>query len=243
MIHQIISDIHLDFHCDNGISYAKSLSGNADVLIIAGDLFTGTSYRPYYPFMDIICAKYSHIVYVTGNHEYYWNTPEHVTDELDAICNKYHNFNWLDKSSVVINTQRYIGCTLWFQNKKDHYKYESLLNDFNLIRNFKPWVYEENERCIKYITSHMSKDDIVVVHHLPSYRSVAPIYSISALNRFFVCDIESDILEVQPKLFIHGHSHESMDYMLDNTRVICNPFGYVGEELNDKYNEECIVKM
>ena len=32
-----------------------------------------------------------------------------------------------------------------------------------------------------------------------------------------------------PKLIVHGHTHRRMDYMLGDTRVICNPRGYPGE--------------
>jgi hypothetical protein len=31
------------------------------------------------------------------------------------------------------------------------------------------------------------------------------------------------------KLFVHGHMHDSFDYMIDNCRVICEPYGYSHE--------------
>ncbi|MFL9499143.1 metallophosphoesterase [Rhodopseudomonas palustris] len=34
-----------------------------------------------------------------------------------------------------------------------------------------------------------------------------------------------------PALWVHGHVHESWDYAIGETRVICNPRGYLGENL------------
>ena len=32
------------------------------------------------------------------------------------------------------------------------------------------------------------------------------------------------------KLWTHGHTHEDFDYMVGDTRVVCNPRGYIGYE-------------
>ena len=37
---------------------------------------------------------------------------------------------------------------------------------------------------------------------------------------------ESDPLERQPALWIHGHMHDPVDVVLGQTRVLCNPAGY-----------------
>ena len=37
------------------------------------------------------------------------------------------------------------------------------------------------------------------------------------------------IEERQPALWVHGHTHDSCDYRVGNTRVICNPRGYENE--------------
>ena len=34
----------------------------------------------------------------------------------------------------------------------------------------------------------------------------------------------------QIKLWTHGHVHDDFDYMINETRVICNPRGYIGSE-------------
>jgi hypothetical protein len=40
----------------------------------------------------------------------------------------------------------------------------------------------------------------------------------------------------QIKLWTHGHTHELFDYMIGDTRVVCNPRGYINyEELADTF--------
>jgi Icc-related predicted phosphoesterase len=40
------------------------------------------------------------------------------------------------------------------------------------------------------------------------------------------------ILEHQPRLWINCHTHESFDYEIGKTRVVCNPRGYASTEEN-----------
>ena len=42
-------------------------------------------------------------------------------------------------------------------------------------------------------------------------------------------DIEKVILDLQPKYWIHGHTHIPCQYDLGDTRVVCNPRGYPRE--------------
>jgi len=34
----------------------------------------------------------------------------------------------------------------------------------------------------------------------------------------------------QIKLWVHGHTHDPYDYVIGETRVVCNPRGYIGYE-------------
>jgi hypothetical protein len=68
--------------------------------------------------------------------------------------------------------------------------------------------------------------DVVVTHHLPSYQSVPDCFRGDQLNRFYVCNQERLIVEKQPQLWLHGHTHTPCDYLVDETRIVCNPLGY-----------------
>jgi len=34
-------------------------------------------------------------------------------------------------------------------------------------------------------------------------------------------------------LWIHGHTHDSFDYVVNGTRVVCNPRGYAPNGVNE----------
>jgi hypothetical protein len=71
--------------------------------------------------------------------------------------------------------------------------------------------------------------DVVITHHMPSALSVHEKYTDDALNLFFLCEMDDVILDLKPKLWIHGHTHVPFDYKLGDTRVLCNPKGYPRE--------------
>ena len=72
---------------------------------------------------------------------------------------------------------------------------------------------------------------IVVGHHCPSELSVAAAYKGNLLNAAFRSSLD-DFIEARPqiKLWLHGHTHYNFNYWIGDTRVVCNPRGYIGHE-------------
>ena len=97
---------------------------------------------------------------------------------------------------------------------------------------------EEHKKCLATISEVMDayQDDkkiVVVTHHLPTFESVPHEYRREYHgNGAYVSDLSNFILDrPRIKYWIHGHTHDPCDYMVgDNTRVICNPRGYIGYE-------------
>jgi len=73
---------------------------------------------------------------------------------------------------------------------------------------------------------------VVVGHHAPSKRSTHPRYKDEQLmNGGYSSDLEEFILDrPQIKLWTHGHTHEDFDYLVGETRIVCNPRGYINYE-------------
>jgi hypothetical protein len=44
-------------------------------------------------------------------------------------------------------------------------------------------------------------------------------------------------------LWIHGHTHESFDYVVNGTRVVCNPRGYAPRDLNPAFDPGLTVDV
>ena len=93
---------------------------------------------------------------------------------------------------------------------------------------------EENKKCFDYIKHIVSERDNVVVvgHHTPSHQSCHPRYKHDQImNGGYHNNYEEYIMDhPQIKLWTHGHTHEVYDYMIGETRIICNPRGYKGHE-------------
>lgn len=87
---------------------------------------------------------------------------------------------------------------------------------------------------IKYLKQKVEeyKDEkiIIVTHFAPSPYSISPQYAGSPLNPAFASNL-NDFITSNPqiRLWCHGHVHTPCDYILGETRVICNPFGYANE--------------
>ena len=51
------------------------------------------------------------------------------------------------------------------------------------------------------------------------------------VNGAYSSDLSEFILDrPQIKLWTHGHTHDTFDYMIGTTRIVCNPRGYDGYE-------------
>jgi Icc-related predicted phosphoesterase len=94
----------------------------------------------------------------------------------------------------------------------------------------------DHERMLDYIKQIVAEraDEkfVVVGHHAPSSQSVAEWYKGDTLmNGAFRSDLEEFILDrPQIRYWFHGHMHNNSNYWIGETRVVCNPRGYVGHE-------------
>ena len=234
----IMSDLHFEQYQDRGISFIKDLkSEGVDVLVLAGDILSTSTYSTRLNVFKAFCDKYPHVVFVAGNHEMYGNSVYRVENQLMRLANDLSNLHILDSSTVEINGQRFIGATGWFKKDPDQTKQDrDCMGDFWYIENFVPWVYQKNKTFNAFLKKELKSSDICISHHLPSYLSIHPIFKNDRLNQFFVNNCEKLIKERQPKLFIHGHTHFAMSYNIGNTKVICNPKGYLSETNYSGFN-------
>lgn len=240
---QLLSDLHFEFHADAGRHFVELMDPTSiDVLVLAGDIAVGDGIGPA---LTLFCERYAPcpVVYVHGNHEYYGMGRERVVAITQAARAAHSNLVWLDAEVAEIEGQRFIGGPLWFSRGDFTPEMKRSMPDFAEIPGFQSWVYEENERMRALLESELRPGDVVVTHHLPTYRSVAARYSGNSLNAFFVCDLQDLILQRRPAVWMHGHTHDSVRQRVGSTEVLCNPFGYVGHQLNMQFHDRCVVKV
>ena len=235
---RILSDLHLE-HTGQRWRFIDGLDNSCDVLVLAGDI---DSCLDVDRSLDMFCEKFSTVIYVPGNHEYFMSSPDKVHDILSVTGDKNDNLHYLHPESptVEINGRTFHGSTWWFRDDPLSIHYERNMGDFNRISGFKPWVYEQQAKFQRHLEENLTEGDIVITHHIPSEFCVAKEWKGSMLNRFFVCDHTDLILDRKPALWLFGHTHTSFDDTLGSTRLICNPRGYPREpsgQLFDRLKE------
>lgn len=228
---QVTSDVHAEFHPDGGANFWKFMPVKGDVLVIAGDLGTASYIEKN---LCWAAEKFPHVIYVPGNHDY-WGAPGYrtVKEAIDNAVAKHPNIHWLFDSAVEIDGQRFIGNTMWFPLTDNTQIHESGWSDFARIKRGRQWIYKANKATRKYLHAEVKKGDVVVTHHLPCDLSVADRFRTGPntwQNGFYVCDMSDLILDREPVAWISGHTHDFNDYMLGNTRIVSNPYGYQGYE-------------
>jgi calcineurin-like phosphoesterase family protein len=85
----------------------------------------------------------------------------------------------------------------------------------------------------------------VITHHAPSPASIHPRFAGSLMNACFVSRADDLLDGSRVQLWIHGHTHDSFDYQLNGTRVVCNPRGYARDGVNEnaRFDPDFIVEV
>lgn len=85
---------------------------------------------------------------------------------------------------------------------------------------------------IAYDNMDEHKTMVVVGHHTPTHKSCHPRFANEDLmNGGYHSNLSEFILDrPRIKLWTHGHTHDDFDYMVGDTRVVCNPRGYINYE-------------
>ena len=230
-------------------------ANTADQLAIANGTGLGRRQMTAQRFRDFFkrCSfQFPHVIYIMGNHEFYNGKFYAGIDYMREECAKYPNVYMLEQDMKIINNVVFVGGTLWTNmNKRDPltmHAIEGMMNDFRIIRNDARNyacmsaldVAIRHDRTLAYIEhivhEHKNKKCVVVGHHSPSFQSCHPMYGNDTLmNGGYHSDLSEFIMDhPQIKLWTHGHTHHPFDYVIGETRIVCNPRGYE----NDGYSEQ-----
>ena len=246
----VLSDLHIE------IAAYQPQPVECDVVVLAGDIgnhVQGIEWgRHIWPGKEIL--------YVPGNHEFYRRERTETLQQM-RICARESGVHLLDNDEVVIAGVRFLGSTLWTDfnlfgeelKKNAMTEGKKYLNDFRLIdehfRVFTPARSAQlHKSSRKWLTAKLQEDfsgkTVVITHHLPSSQSVAERYKTSLTSACFASNL--DELMGASVLWIHGHTHDSFDYLLKGTRVVCNPRGYCRnpeKPENLEFNPRLVVEI
>lgn len=236
---RIVSDLHLEF--SNKFRLPPLIDDADSVLILAGDICVIDEIYKFNDFFEDCSKRFKKVFYVFGNHEYYNGDMSHVLEIFNKNIKKYNNIFATECGSMTIDEYHLIGATLWTDfnnaNPLDMLYCERVMNDFHLINKsinniFKPAdSINSHKKHLNFIENELinNKDKICIVisHHLPSILSVnLDKYGNSKVNAAFYSNLEDFIIQNRPKLWVHGHTHDSCEYNIFETKILANPKGY-----------------
>jgi len=225
----ILSDLHVEFE-----EYSEPFP-ECDVLVLAGDLHDAQPSEHRRLLNNKINNFNNPIIRIKGNHEFY-NTIESTI-----------NYNPMDDCFIKVIDNIVFICAIGWSNPSDlswNNTNDKYINGITLKR-----IREWSKLHWKFIEDSLElyrrQDTVVVTHYLPSERSVAPRFIGNFLNPSFVSAHDELIKEYKPLLWIHGHTHDSFDYNIGETRVVCNPRGYAknGRNENDQFQPYKVVNV
>jgi Icc-related predicted phosphoesterase len=252
---QIFSDLHADVARPRPISVAPEV----DAVVVAGDTCEGAE-RGFERLRQIVPMQIP-IITVMGNHEFYRHCLPDELAEARRIAPLY-GVNLLEDDTVVLGGLRFLGCTLFTDYaifgeaniSRAMRAASDGLNDHRKItwtkkpewHRFRPAeALMLHKRSRAFIESELAKPfdgaTVIVTHHAPHPCSMHSRYGSDLLSAAYVSDLTTVIETGQPNLWVHGHVHESFDYRVGATRVVCNPHGYGVE--NPKFDPGFVLEI
>jgi len=237
----ILSDLHLSLG-------ALAIPQNAaDAVVLAGDIARpreAVAWAAGFP---------KPVLYVPGNHEFYGGSIAGTVAELKRLCTGT-GIRVLDNDDVIIAGVRFLGTTLWTdfmlfgegeKRAAAMSKSQRFMRDFTSIRigeaAQEPFTPAASAALFKIHAGWLKRKlsephdgpTVVITHHAPSRKSIHPRFADSLLNACFVSDAERLVESSGARLWVHGHTHDSFDYQVNRTRVVCNPRGYAKGGVNE----------
>jgi predicted phosphodiesterase len=158
----------------------------------------------------------------------------------------YHLKTMMNDFRIVKNSNRVVNKKVPLYKKDEHGEYVLDEKGFMIQDGFKfkesvsafspEDAAAEHVAMTEYVRHSIeglyNEKFVVVGHHAPSRLSTHLRYKDDfVMNGGYSSDLSEFILDhPQIKLWTHGHTHYQFDYMLGETRIVCNPRGYAKYE-------------
>ena len=236
---QYISDTHfeVDYTLETFEQFLQALKRHAPILVCAGDI--GNPFSPFYRrFVDHVSAMYDKVFIIAGNHEFY-NTETgfaETTAQIREVVASYCNISFLDNSWCRYNGVTFYGTTLWTHISKPKYKTNDLVAIADCTVDKYNGMHAEAVSSLSAFLRTAHEPVIIISHHLPANNLILPQYRTwkhKKYHQWFASDIYHNSLDQAQRskiaLWIYGHTHTGSDIVHENTRFVCNPVGYIGE--------------
>jgi 3',5'-cyclic AMP phosphodiesterase CpdA len=215
----ILSDLHL------GQGALAAPRTDADAVVLAGDIG-----RPEQA-VAWAAGLGKPVLYVPGNHEFYGASIAGTLARLKQLC-AGTAVRLLSDEQEVIAGVRFLGSTLWTdfllfgqdegrtaaveQALRSMRDYSRIWLDDELLQLFTPIesasLYQRHSAWLAHkLAEPHDGPTVVITHHAPSTSSIHPRFAGSLLNACFVSKAQHLLDGRRVRLWIHGHTHDSID--------------------------------
>lgn len=246
---RLLSDLHTEFKPDPQAQQYFEYQ-DEDVLILAGDIASGST-NAVDQIKKFRRAGFKDIIFVPGNHEYYGTEIRDFDAKMKLKCASIPDVHFLNPGWVKIKDTIFIGGTLWTNfrgNPLAELSAKSMISDFYLIKNFRPELavlkYYEHLKLFEQVYKQFPNEKKVFVSHfLPATECISPRFrnGDNLLNNYFANDLGNWISTLENSTWLFGHTHDSVDIKIGNTRLVSNPYGYYNREVNPHFKHNLTV--
>lgn len=227
---------------------------SSSILVLAGDIWFNNFAFKISPdgesWIGHVARRFEHVIIVLGNHDYWGLSLQSAPRKAKEAVNLLPNVTVLEQDTVVVSGVKFVGGTLWTDYGRDPMAMEAAraqIVDYKQItfgdnrarRRVRPQdMFEVHRQTAKFIFNNCAPDElgqpvIIVTHMAPCEQSIDPKYSHERLlNRAYYSNLEESIRThcKDVRLWVHGHIHKPVDYLLYGIRVLSNPRGYESYE-------------
>lgn len=244
----LLSDLHIEFQDWTPPDV------DADVVVLAGDVHVkGRA-------VEWALSRWSKpVIFVPGNHDYYGGSLGHTLNKMRERA-AGTNVHLLHDSEVILDGVRFLGGTLWTDYRLTgneplaQWDAQQTLSDFKKVRDeqfrkVRPYQFAARNAHTRNFLERKFEEPfagktVVVTHHAPCELSIHDRYKATGghLNASYASRLDH-LLGEHVKLWAHGHTHDSFDYDVYGTRVVCNPRGYGPSHLNEDFKPGLVLEV
>lgn len=246
---QVLSDLHHEERDALEVPPTK-----ADIVVLAGDIAEGTA--------GVAWAMKTFkvpVLYILGNHEPYGCVTMRQLEEDIRVMTQGSHVRLLQNEVTVIDGVRFMGGTLWSDycvtgNQAEVMELAAGKSDFKRIRiddaqqAFDPAaLIELHATALAFLRAELAKPfdgkTVVVSHFGSSPQALLSQHSTYPTRGTYTSDLEH-LMGPGIDLWIHGHIHDSLDFKVNGTRVLCNPRGGIGpKSVNLNFDPALVVEV
>jgi Icc-related predicted phosphoesterase len=248
----VLSDLHIEFG-----TFDVPKDVDYDIAILAGDIGVPGKKAIQWAKRESTFGRAKAVIFLAGNHEFYGTVMQRQRCAMRDACvgSRVHFLDcdevildgvrflgctlWTDFALSVESPNGRLSDTDYAMDAC-----RKVLSDYQVIRR---QVGEDRDGAIvrtlrpeDTLSIHRAHrawlraallepfdgPTVVITHHAPHRQSLASDYEDDWLSAAYVSELPDEFFTV-PTLWVHGHTHTSFEYRVENCRVVCNPRGYL----------------